>query len=116
MRKFVLAAMAFAALAGCSSKGADGYEFEREQVVQTSFTTQVTLTDNYKQVATLLAEVSPSTPINEFLFGFATVRNGHCHIVMVDPRKSYRPEQIGHEFTHCIFGEWHPKQTKERNQ
>lgn len=30
-----------------------------------------------------------------------------CTIHMVDPEKVYQPDLIGHEFLHCVYGQWH---------
>ena len=34
----------------------------------------------------------------------------HCIIHIIDPAHKYVPEFIGHEFIHCIHGQWHPNQ------
>lgn len=30
-----------------------------------------------------------------------------CTIHMVDPAQHYAPEFVGHEFLHCVYGQWH---------
>lgn len=30
-----------------------------------------------------------------------------CNIHIVDPFYSYEPEIVGHEFLHCVYGQWH---------
>jgi hypothetical protein len=30
-----------------------------------------------------------------------------CTIHMVDPSSHYAPEFVGHEFLHCVYGQWH---------
>lgn len=35
---------------------------------------------------------------------------GTCEIHIVDPRRLYWPEYIGHEFVHCLVGNFHSKQ------
>jgi len=32
---------------------------------------------------------------------------GKCTIHMMDPSISYEPEFVGHEFLHCVYGQWH---------
>ena len=33
-----------------------------------------------------------------------------CQVFIKDPEWSYEPEIIGHEISHCLWGEWHPRQ------
>ena len=30
-----------------------------------------------------------------------------CTIHMIDPAISHKPEYVGHELLHCLYGEWH---------
>lgn len=43
-------------------------------------------------------------------FSFPDAKTKTCVLYIPDPRVNYRPEFIGHELTHCIFGYWHPTQ------
>jgi hypothetical protein len=51
---------------------------------------------------------------NEQLFGFTTITKDECTITIVDPAITYRPEQLGHEVAHCLYGAWHPDQNEVR--
>jgi hypothetical protein len=31
-----------------------------------------------------------------------------CVVSIVDPLREWRPERLGHEIAHCIYGNWHP--------
>jgi hypothetical protein len=40
-----------------------------------------------------------------------------CTMYILDPQVArYEPEFIGHEFTHCVFGNWHLSQDEKRGQ
>jgi hypothetical protein len=33
-----------------------------------------------------------------------------CTMFIINPEERYVPEFIGHELTHCFYGQWHPTQ------
>lgn len=37
-----------------------------------------------------------------------------CYIHAVDPAAEYRPRTLGHEITHCLYGNWHREQERFR--
>lgn len=43
-------------------------------------------------------------------FAIYSVKEPKCTIYMLDARIRYEPEFIGHEFAHCVYGQWHVKQ------
>lgn len=106
IRRLALAALAL--LAGCDG-AADGYRYERTEFVrdrvEVTVVTHPTIDALQREAARL--DVKPAT--GEELFGFGLVHptEPRCTIHLVDPAKTYRPQHIGHEFTHCIRGRFH---------
>lgn len=107
MNKFRRFALLFAslALASCgptpSTPGVDGYKFGKETFLRTDMKLRVVLLPNQ-------AELRKIGPPKEGLMAFAKLYpDGSCTIYMVDARSKYEPEWLGHELTHCIYGEWH---------
>ncbi len=112
MRKIILAVAAFLALSSCDStpRAKDGYYFENGTKTERSirFVTYTSMDDVKRAYATTKGarKLGP----NEDLQAFALVSPTTCTVHMIDPAVSYKPEWIGHEITHCLYGEFHPNQ------
>lgn len=91
-----------------SNMGADGYAFGTPQYEKQSVTVRVV---TYDSTASLrVAAKSRYNVDNPDIAAFSVIEAPAfdvCTIHMVDPTKKYQPEFIGHEFTHCIYGQWH---------
>lgn len=89
-----------------STVGADGYSFGTKQYEKTQVQVNVV---TYESRADLL-KVARSRGINsDSLVAFTILRPPFdtCTIHMVDPSVLYEPEFVGHEFLHCVYGQWH---------
>jgi hypothetical protein len=95
-------------LAGCNSQqGADNYSFGTKQYEKDSV--QVSIV-TYESPAKLQKIAKDKYRINsDTLVAFSVLRPpfDKCTIHMVDPTVSYEPEFVGHEFLHCVYGQWH---------
>lgn len=111
---------------GCESKktgnmGRDGYRFESAEKVITDPQIHVVLVNSPDEMFQLYYDkTGKKMPDNVRLSAFAILYPTHpevCTLYMLDPRTTkYEPEFIGHEFAHCVFGQWHPTQDKRRGQ
>lgn len=105
-----ITAIAFLLLASCSDQqkqGSDGYKFGQRQYEQSKVTVQVV---TYKSKAELQKEADRRKigVANIAAFSVLYVNDQTvCTIHMVDPSVSYEPEYVGHEFLHCVYGQWH---------
>lgn len=99
---------------GCENrqKSADGYSFEEETFTRTELQVKVVLVQNQAEMERLLQQVGGKVAGGREVAAFATLGKDAptCTIYMIDPNVDYQPEWIGHEFTHCVFGEWHDVQ------
>lgn len=116
MKKLLMMIFLLPLLISCdnapSKTGKDGYYFEKETFTRTDFVVEVKLMksesemrDEYKKrVQNQDAKVDAKS-----LAAFAVIRrsDSKCTIYMLDPKVKYQPEYVGHEFIHCIYGEWH---------
>jgi hypothetical protein len=96
-------------LASCepaSKRGADGYSFGQPQYEKQQVQINVV---TYKSNADLRAAAKARGVDIPEIAAFSELRPPFdtCTVHMVDPRVSYEPEFIGHEFAHCIYGQWH---------
>ena len=109
IKKFIpLAAFAFL-LGSCepvAKTGADGYTFGEPQFNNQQV--QVTIV-TYKNKAELDAAAREKGVNIPELAAFSVLHPPYniCTIHMIDPKVSYEPEFIGHEFAHCVYGQWH---------
>lgn len=94
--------MPFTVLAGCDTGAADGYTFGKETFLNTDLKVKVVLVESQSE----LRRIGPKV---EGLMAFSKINPEAktCTIYMVDSRKDYQPEWIGHELAHCVYGEWH---------
>lgn len=111
---FVAILMISGALSGCEQRknvGKDGYYFEEATFVHTQVPVTIVLAESPEALFKLKNEVGAGAnlPPDRTVMAFSALRSdGSCTIYMLDPRVAdYEPEWIGHEFTHCVFGEWH---------
>jgi hypothetical protein len=96
-------------LASCNNTntGTDGYVFGQKQYEQSSVNVNVVVYKNEQEIYKA-AKVRGADYPNIIAF---TVLQGNnpstCTIHMLDPAIKYKPEFIGHEFLHCVYGQWH---------
>jgi hypothetical protein len=116
----VVIATALFSLVACdnpgSSKGKDGYYFEKESFTRTEFPVEIVLVEN---AAAMAAEISKRKnlhgtvePTKVAAFSVIRMNDPKCTIYMIDPKNKYEPEFIGHELVHCIYGVWHSEPQK----
>jgi hypothetical protein len=107
--KLLLTFISFLSLTACepqSNLGSDGYRFGEKQYEQSSVQVNVV---TYKTREKLVASAKKLGVNNEDIAAFAILqKNGKiCTMHIIDPEVSYEPEFIGHEFAHCVYGQWH---------
>lgn len=106
MKKYLIALALV--LASCSqSAGKDGYTFNKEQFTHKNFEIEIV---TYKNLSELRHTARTKYNVtNEKLAAFSIVYpiSNKCVVHIIDPKIKYEPEFIGHELTHCIYGQWH---------
>lgn len=99
----------------------DGFAFEEEQFVindpvitVVTYPSRTSLLRAYDEITLGDGDQVRKVNDNTDLQAFSKVNEltGRCEVHTLDPRVSYSPELMGHELTHCLYGEWHPEQTK----
>ena len=85
----------------------DGYEFLTKEFTQLDVKLKVVYYDSIEELQ-LEAQIKEFTFWSEIL-AFSEVTDNYCEVHMVDPEVEYRPERLGHEITHCLHGNWHPR-------
>jgi hypothetical protein len=109
MKKLTLLFLFFI-LASCnqpSNVGADNYKFGEKQYENSSVSVDIV---TYQSRNDLLKEARKYGVTNSEIVAFALLlRNDQtkCTVHMMDPAVSYEPEFVGHEFLHCVYGQWH---------
>lgn len=86
--------------------GADGYTFGQPQYEKQQVQVAVVTYNTRNE----LLEAARSRGVNNpELVAFSVLKPPFdiCTIHMVKPTVSYEPEFVGHEFLHCIYGQWH---------
>lgn len=95
------------------SSGFDGYTFHSKQYDNKQVLVSVV---TFKTWAEFRAEIArqkitlTSNDSNVVAFSTIEVDNRQiCTIYMIDPETQYLPEYTGHEFLHCVYGQFHIK-------
>lgn len=94
-------------------KGKDGYTFEQATWIQPNVQIKVVMVPNAVEMNKIFKERGNKLAESRELMAFAVLtpaKPEQCTIYIVDPQVRYQPEWLGHEFAHCLFGEWHKKQ------
>lgn len=124
MKKFLLGCMlAFLALTGCKqvvnhnnqNVAADNYYFEQKQFdklpLRPSIKTYSSLKE-LRQVFKVTRPIAAKRVDVDSVMAYAVINleDHTCVVHTVDPAILYMPEYIGHEITHCLYGNFHPSQ------
>jgi hypothetical protein len=115
--KRILAFFMILMLAGCdiapsSKTGADGYKFGDKQYTQTELKVSVVI---YPDKKSFENEIKRRNLKYKDIAAFSVLYvkdQSRCTIHMVDPGVDYSPEFVGHEFLHCVYGQWHTSNDK----
>lgn len=95
-------------LSSCEQKGKDGYYFEQETKVETELKILIVPVQSREAMNFMAESLGAHVGDGREIMAFSVIGPGRCTIYMLDPRISlYEPEWIGHEFAHCVYGEWH---------
>jgi len=89
--------------------GSDGYVFDRKEYENTTPGVKFVLIQSSSEMAKIKKKFFGPNWKNVSAFTEWDPVNGVCTIYVMDPSTSYKPELIGHEVAHCIWGRWHDK-------
>lgn len=64
----------------------------------------------YPDRKALLAAFPGKIPADLQAYSTYNESGTRCTINIVDPKEQYRPQWLGHELVHCLYGKWHPSQ------
>lgn len=87
--------------------GTDQYQFGKKQYENSAVAVSIV---TYKTKADLLRASRKYGVNNPDLVAFSllsSTRKDVCEIHMIDPSVKYQPDFVGHEFLHCVYGQWH---------
>lgn len=95
-------------------EGMDGYEFSDPKDPRSTITVTVKVYPDYKSVREAVMALGVKAVPK--VWAFSVVKGNTCTIHMIDPNKDYRPELIGHEYLHCVYGQWHGTNVTDANE
>lgn len=107
-KKIITVAALSLLIASCKpapKEGADGYVFGEKQYVKQSVQITVVEYETRQVFNKELARRGLSKDV--VAFSALVAPFDKCTIHMVNPSVEYVPEFIGHEFAHCMYGQWH---------
>lgn len=118
--KLLIPIVAVISLSGCgpqsdTSVGADGYSFGAKQYEKKSVVVEIQVYDSVQDLQQALANRGLANVDPTSVQAFSSLYPpdfDRCTIHMVDPSKQYLPEFVGHEFLHCVYGQWHTSNTQ----
>lgn len=86
--------------------GTDGYNFHGKQYEKNEVTIKIVTYQSRKDLNIAAEKLGVKDPD---LAAFSVLRPpfDKCTIHMVDPTVKYEPEFSGHEFLHCVYGQFH---------
>jgi hypothetical protein len=91
-------------------KGADGYVFGQPQYQRNQVDVNIVTYSKREFDKQLVKRKLPNTTaaFTELKYPYDV-----CTIHMIDPATRYEPEFVGHEFLHCVYGQWHTNNTSK---
>ena len=105
-RTIILAA---AALTASCDQPADGCRYEGASFERDTVDVHVVTYQSEHELLAAARERHVVVGEGRKLRAFAVIRGDRCIMHIIDPAVSYQPQWIGHEFVHCIRGDWHPR-------
>lgn len=99
-------------MSGCSdvNQGADGYYFGKKEYTELKPKIEVIVYASRKEFEEEFKNRKIEIRANSQIVAFTSLYpadRSRCTIHMIDPAVEYSPEFVGHEFLHCIYGQWH---------
>lgn len=88
-------------------QGADGYRFGQKQYTKQEVQINIVTYQSQRELQRVLGNRAGVQAENVVAFSVLQPPFDTCTIHMVDPAVSYQPEYVGHEFLHCVYGQWH---------
>ena len=86
-------------------KGIDGYTFAATNDPRPTVIVTYRVYPDFKALRAAAKEAGIG---NVPQVGAFSTQNGNvCVIHSIDPKRDYRPDLIGHEYLHCVYGQWH---------
>jgi hypothetical protein len=85
---------------------ADGYKFGTPQFSRDEVQIKV-VKYNSRQELLRAGKLKGATNPDLVAFSILSPPFNSCTIHMMNPEVEYEPEFIGHELTHCLYGQWH---------
>lgn len=116
----VAASLLIATPAIAADKGGDDYVFSTKEISAFNLKVEIREYPSFEALGAVWASQNGGKfPADRQLIAFSQAspyvkgERRLCIIHMVDPKVSYKPEFIGHELAHCIYGDWHPVEYKK---
>lgn len=118
MIKYFLTGLMVLSLVACGQNtggntGADGYSFGEKQFEKKTVTVEIvvhgSLEDLQKEaqrIGVVRSFNGEGTSVRAFTHLYPP-NFDTCTMHIVDPAVFYTPEFVGHEFLHCVYGQWH---------
>ena len=97
---------------GQQNTGTDGYEFGTKQYERNTVLVNVVTYHSQTEFNKALRENKLDS--NVVAFTILKPPFDACTIHMIDPAIKYQPEFIGHEFVHCMYGQWHSNNSSRK--
>jgi hypothetical protein len=85
--------------------GKDGYTFGKKQYERQTVKVNIVTYKTEQEFSKVVAE--KKLPGKTAAFTVLKYPFDTCTIHMIDPSVRYEPEYVGHEFLHCVYGQWH---------
>lgn len=89
----------------------DGYFFEKVDFVRDNLAISIVFYPDHESLVKAGVEnhrIKVADGYQLHAFSFWLKNRSSCQIHIVDPKIKYDPTALGHEMTHCIYGEFHP--------
>ena len=121
-RAAMLAAVALlgaaAPVPAAAKKAADGYHFGKAEFVRPEFRVTIVeygtakeVTEAAEKAGAVIAATQAGSygrSVSSRVLAWSRIRDGECEIHIISAKVDYRPDLLGHELAHCIYGRWHP--------
>jgi hypothetical protein len=101
-------------ISGCDvspNTGADGYKFGKKQYTQTNLNVNIVIYPDKNSFNRELLRRGLKSDVAAFSIIYKNDPS-KCTVHILDPSVKYEPEFIGHEFLHCVYGQWHTSNDK----
>lgn len=109
LKNLLLSLVCVLTLSACNTVASDGFHFEKRHFTNSTVKVHVKEYRTLRKLkeAAIKSGLNPGEDKRIEAFSILDTEALECTIHFITPEVIYKPESIGHELAHCLYGNFH---------